>query len=170
MRVLVSAASKHGATAEIAERIGAVLRRSLAQRDPEVEVVVRPAHEVGRLDGFDAFVLGSAVYMGHWLEAARDLVRRNAETLTGRPVWLFSSGPIGDPPRPDEQPVDVGEATAATRARDHRLFAGRLDKQRLGFGERAMVLAFRAPEGDFRDWAAIEAWAGGIADVLRTGK
>jgi menaquinone-dependent protoporphyrinogen oxidase len=170
MRVLVSAASKHGATAEIAERIGAVLRRSLAQRDSGVEVVVRPAQEVGRVDGFDAFVLGSAVYMGHWLESARDLVRRNAETLSGRPVWLFSSGPIGDPPKPDEQPVDVGEAVATTRAREHRLFAGKLNRHRLGLAERAMVLALRAPEGDFRDWAAVEAWARGIADTLGEGR
>jgi menaquinone-dependent protoporphyrinogen oxidase len=166
MRVLVSAASKHGATAEIAERIGAVLRHSLTQRDPAVEVVVRPAQDIGRVDGFDAFVLGSAVYMGHWLESARDLVRRNAETLTGRPVWLFSSGPIGDPPKPDEQPVDVGEAAATTRPREHRLFAGKVDRQRLGFAERAMVLALRAPEGDFRDWAAIDAWARQIAGEL----
>jgi menaquinone-dependent protoporphyrinogen oxidase len=132
--------------------------------------VVRPAHEVGRLDGYDAFVLGSAVYMGHWLEAARDLVHRNAETLSGRPVWLFSSGPIGDPPKPDEQPVDVGEAIATTRAREHRLFAGKLDRHRLGFAERAMVLALRAPEGDFRDWVTIETWAARIADALRAGQ
>ena len=32
------------------------------------------------------------------------------------------------------------------------MFPGRLEKKRLSFGERAIVLALRAPEGDFRDW------------------
>ena len=56
---------------------------------------------------------------------------------------------------------------AAVAARDHRIFPGRLDRHRLGFAERALVFAFRAPDGDFRDWDAIAAWAGGIADELQ---
>jgi menaquinone-dependent protoporphyrinogen oxidase len=161
MTVLVSAASKHGATAEIAEAIG----RVLAERGLAVDV--RPAQNVTLVDGYDAVVLGSAVYVGHWLEAARTLVEAEAAILAARPVWLFSSGPVGDPPKPAEEPVDVAEIIRATGARDHRVFAGKIDKGRLGFGERAMVLALRAPVGDFRDWPAIEGWAGGIADALR---
>jgi menaquinone-dependent protoporphyrinogen oxidase len=161
MTVLVSVASKHGATAEIAETIGRVLReRGLA-------VDVRPAENVTMVDGYDAVVLGSAVYVGHWLEAARKLVEAEATVLAARPVWLFSSGPVGDPPKPAEEPVDVAGIIRATGARDHQVFAGKIDKGRLGFGERAMVLALRAPVGDFRDWAAIETWAHGIADALR---
>jgi menaquinone-dependent protoporphyrinogen oxidase len=71
---------------------------------------------------------------------------------------LFSSGPIGDPPKPNEEnPVDVAEIVAATGAREHRVFAGKLVKRQLGFGERAIVVALRVPEGDFRDWAEIRA-------------
>jgi menaquinone-dependent protoporphyrinogen oxidase len=161
MTVLVSAASKHGATAEIAEAIG----RVLAERGLAVDV--RPAANVTMVDGYDAVVLGSAVYVGRWLEAARKLVEAEAAILAARPVWLFSSGPVGDPPKPAEEPVDVAEFVRATGARDHQVFAGKIDKGRLGFGERAMVLALRAPVGDFRDWAAIETWAHGIADALR---
>jgi menaquinone-dependent protoporphyrinogen oxidase len=160
MTVLVSAASKHGATAEIAEAIGRVLReRGLA-------VDVRRAENVTMVDGYDAVVLGSGVYVGRWLEAARKLVEAEATILAARPVWLFSSGPVGDPPKPAEEPVDIAEIVRATGARDHQVFAGRIDKGRLGFGERAMVLALRAPVGDFRDWPAIEEWARGIADAL----
>jgi menaquinone-dependent protoporphyrinogen oxidase len=112
-------------------------------------------------------VLGSAVYMGHWLEAARQLAESETRALHGRPVWLFSSGPVGDPPKPDEQPVDAGAAVAATGAREHRLFGGNLDPRRLGFADRAMVHAVRAQTGDFRDWAEIAAWAERIADALR---
>ena len=65
---------------------------------------------------------------------------------------------------------DVRDIADATRAREHRVFSGRLDTSRLGFGERAITLALRAPVGDFRDWAAINRWAKEIAaDVLRTG-
>ena len=166
MRVLVSAASRHGSTAEIAERIGAVLRAQLAD-GPGARVDVVPAGVVVDLDGYDAFVLGSAVYMGRWLDSALRLSRLYARDRRDRPLWLFSSGPVGDPPKPDEQPVDVGSVVRVTRAREHRVFAGVLDRQRLGFGERAVVAALRAPYGDFRDWAAIEAWAQDIAAELR---
>jgi menaquinone-dependent protoporphyrinogen oxidase len=84
-------------------------------------------------------VLGSAVYTGHWLSAARELVGRAGGTLADQPVWLFSSGPIGDPPKPEEDPVDVAEIVAATKAREHRMFVGKLDKRQLGFGEKAIV-------------------------------
>jgi menaquinone-dependent protoporphyrinogen oxidase len=160
MRVLVTAASRHGSTAEIAARIGTTLATHAG-----LEVTVRDAVDVEDVSGYDAFVLGSAIYMGHWLEAARDLVQRYNE-WRDHPVWLFSSGPIGDPPKPDEQPVDIGAVVVATRAREHRLFSGALRRDRLGFSERAMAAALRAPYGDFRDWAAIDAWAHDIANTL----
>ena len=65
-RILLACASRHGATAEIAEEIGDVLRREV----PGAVVEVRDAAEPGDVDGFDAVVLGSAVYMGRWLPAA----------------------------------------------------------------------------------------------------
>ena len=167
MRVLVSAASKHGATGEMAEWIGSALRRALVQSgDSGAEVVVRPAEQVDSLDGYDAHVLGSAVYMGHWLSPAKDLVQKHAAVLRDRPVWLFSSGPVGDPPKPDETPADVPALVEATGARGHQVFAGKLDRARLSLPERAMVKAFRAAYGDFRDSDAIEAWATSIAGVL----
>lgn len=163
MGVVVSAASKHGATAEIAGAIAeALVAAGLDARAVEPDAVQD-------LDGVDALVIGSAVYAGHWLDGAKDLVGRVAADLGDRPVWLFSSGPVGDPPEPDEDPVDVADLVAATSAREHRLFAGRLDRSKLRFGEKAIVMALRAPEGDFRDWDGIRAWAGGIADQLRTG-
>jgi menaquinone-dependent protoporphyrinogen oxidase len=52
---------------------------------------------------------------------------------------------------------------------DHRVFAGRLDRKLLGFGEKAVVVAVRAHEGDFRDWQVIDAFAGEIAALLQRG-
>ena len=161
MTVLVAAASKYGATAEIAEAIGRALRESGVPAD------VRPVEQVGDLSGYTGVVLGSAVYLGRWLEPARRFVEEHADELAARPTWLFSSGPVGDPPKPEAgQAVQIEPLMAKTKARDHRLFAGKIDKGKLGFGERALTLALRVAEGDFRDWPEIAAWANTIAGAI----
>jgi menaquinone-dependent protoporphyrinogen oxidase len=160
MKVLVTAASKHGATDEVAEAIAEVLARA------NVAVEVVPPEEVRSLDAYDAVVLGSAVYAGHWLAPARGFVERFVGALRARPVWLFSTGPLGDPPRPGEDPSDAAPMLAATGAREHVVFGGRLERRELGLAERAIVAAVRAPDGDYRDWQRIRDWAEGIAEVV----
>ncbi len=161
MRVLVIAASRHGGTMEIADGIGAVLGKA------GLRVDVRPIDRVATLDGFDAVVLGSAVYMGRWLEPARRFVDHHAAALATRPVWLFSSGPLGDPPKPVEVSGDIATLVESTHARGHHLFAGVLDKGELGLVERAVVGAVHAPAGDFRSWDEVADWALDIAESLR---
>ena len=112
MKILVSAASKHGSTAAIAEAIGGVLSSA------GIETDVRPPEEVTSVASYDGIVLGSGVYAGHWLTPAKELVEREAAALASVPVWLFSSGPIGDPPKPDEEPVDVAQLRDSTNAID----------------------------------------------------
>lgn len=163
MRILVTAASKHGSTAEIAESIGEVLR------DEGHESVVLAPEEVEAVEDYDAVVLGSGVYAAHWLKPALELVERSADALASRPVWLFSSGPVGDPPKPEEDPVDIAEVLDRIKVRDHRILAGRIDKKALTFPEKAIVMALRVPEGDFRDWDEIRGWASKIAAALRSG-
>jgi menaquinone-dependent protoporphyrinogen oxidase len=162
VRVLVTAASRHGATHEIAAAIAA----GLARRGVEADAT--PVEELAALDGYDAYVIGSAVYVGRWLAPARELVEANAERLAARPVWMFSSGPLGPPDalKPEGDPVDAADMIEAAGAVSHRVFAGRLDKSLLGLGEKAVVVAVRAPEGDFRDWEAIDGFAAEIADQL----
>jgi menaquinone-dependent protoporphyrinogen oxidase len=165
-RVLVTAASRHGGTREIAQAIGARLGTGEAGRSAGLMAVVLPVDQRPDPAPYAAVVLGSAVYAGRWLEAARDYASTYAAALRARPVWLFSSGPIGEPPFPPDEPHDAGPVGQVTGARGHRVFPGRLDKGLLGFGERAMVTAMRAPLGDFRDWAAVRAWADAIAAEL----
>lgn len=160
MKVLVSAASKHGATAEVAAAIGRTLRAA----GLEVELI-DPA-DVTSLAGFDAAVIGSAIYVGRWMEPARALIERESATLRQIPVWLFSSGPVGEPPKPVEEPVDAAPLRTASGAREHRTFAGLVERKRLGFGEKAVMTAVRAREGDYRPWTAIEDWAREIAATL----
>ena len=160
MKVLLAVASKYGSTREVAQAIAEELQAA------NLEVDLREPAEVTNLDGYNAVVMGSAIYIGRWLESARDLAQDQAPGLASRPTWLFSSGPIGGKPLPDEA-VDVSAIVDATRTREHRLFGGKLDRQRLSFVERALTLALRAPEGDFRDWNEIRAWARHIAASLQ---
>ena len=161
MKVLITAATKHGSTFEIASGIEDVLN------GVGIETVLTVPERVTDLAGYDAVILGSAVYAGHWLEPAKEFVSRNLPALLARPVWLFSSGPIGDSGKPAEEPADAARVREATGAREHRLFSGRLEKRDLGLAEKAIVTVIRAPEGDFRSWTQIEAWAMQIARTLQ---
>ncbi len=172
MSVLVVYASKHGATRGIAGRITAGLRTAGCQAE------VRPVQDAGDLAAYDAFVIGSAAYESHWRKEATEFVRRNTEVLAGRPVWLFSSGPLGTGPadakgrdlRTVTVPKEIPEFTQALHPRGHHVFFGALDPRKLTFAERSLrkLPAARAalPEGDFRDWPEIDDWAAGIAREL----
>lgn len=162
MRLLVCTASKHGATADIGRAIADVIAGE------GIEARVSEPDDVSNLDSVDGVVLGSAVYAGRWMKSMKELVERQGDELARRPVWLFSSGPIGDPPKPEEDPVDVAPIVEMTGARQHHIFAGKLDRKALTFGERAIVTAFKVPDGDFRDWEEIKDWALGIAEELKT--
>jgi menaquinone-dependent protoporphyrinogen oxidase len=161
-RVLVAAASRHEATREIADAIAAGLR----ERGVDARMV--PVTEVGSLAGYDAVVLGSAVYMGRWLGDARRFAQVHASELCSMPTWLFSSGPLGPAahPIPAGDPADVPVLLRLTRADGHRTFGGRLEMKRLHFAERAMARTIHAPEGDSRDWDAIDRFAGDIAEAM----
>jgi menaquinone-dependent protoporphyrinogen oxidase len=160
MTVLVAVATKYGATADIAKAVAQTLESHA------IQVTLADPEDISDVDEFDAVILGSAVYGGQWMSSAVMLLNRCREELRSRPVWLFSSGPLGDPLRPEGEPSVVPGFVANVRARGHQVFAGKLDKSRLGFAERAVVTALRAPEGDFRDWVAIEAWAEEVAAAL----
>jgi menaquinone-dependent protoporphyrinogen oxidase len=164
-RVLISAASGHGSTSEIARVIGGML----AEKGIEVDIV--PPDAVDSVDDYDAVVLGSAVYNGHWLIPARGLAARFRDELAARSLWLFSSGPVGDPASRlvqsmAREPAEISSISRDTRPRDHHVFAGRLDPQLLSLAQRATLLVSRAMPGDFRDWAEIRQWADSIAADL----
>ncbi|MFD2417096.1 flavodoxin domain-containing protein [Amycolatopsis pigmentata] len=180
MTVLVAVASRHGATREIADVIGETLGSALASLDEDAAVDVLFAENAYDLSDYDAFVLGSAVYNGHWVEAARDLVERHDRILRSRPVWLFSSGParsgaldgdaaVGSAGGADGA-VDVARQARLSAAYQHRLFPGKLDRRRLCFAERAVAGALGLRDGDYRDWQAVRAWARVIASTLHASR
>ena len=173
--VLVGYASRHGATRGIAERIGTRLR------DAGLEADVRPVAEVGDLAGYDAFVIGGAAYMFHWLKDATDFVKRHRATLAERPVWLFSSGPLGSDTVDKEGrdvlvttvPKEFEELRALVHPRGEHVFFGAWDPAYPAVGlteklvRRMPAMKDAMPAGDFRDWSAIDAWADTIAAVLQ---
>jgi menaquinone-dependent protoporphyrinogen oxidase len=162
MTVLVTAASRHGATQAISHEVARQLRSA-----GHSACVLDPV-EVDTLDGVDAVVLGSAVYHGRWMPEARNLVARLERQLDGRPVWLFSSGPLGEPARPLGAVTDAEKAVRSTHARDHRVFAGRLDLAALSRGERLAARRLHAGDGDYRDWYQIRCWAAELASQIAT--
>ena len=185
-RVLVVYGSRHGGTKGIAERIGEVLRKN----DLDAVVTAADIAEDHDVHAADAFVVGSGVYMGSWLKEPLEFIKRYEETMAVRPLWLFSSGPLPGSSKKtvDEDPIEnalgptegpgsggrkkVEELIAITHPRDHRVFLGAFDPHEppKAFSERVVRMLPAAknmlPEGDFREWDVIEAWAGEIAAAL----
>jgi menaquinone-dependent protoporphyrinogen oxidase len=166
MRILVVYGSALGATRGIAERVAATIGSA------GLEVDVRSVAESPPVAGYDGFVVGSAVHAGHWLPEAATFVRANRRSLADHPTWLFSSGPVGDQyvTREGPDPAEIDEFRSWIAPRDHRVFAGAHDRssaqtERLGAVTR-FVARRLIPNGDWRDWPAIEAWATGIVRDL----
>ena len=161
MKVLVTVASRHGSTEEMARAIAATLGEA------GLEAVVASPDEVLSLADYDAVVLGSAIYIGRWLDPAKSFAERFRTEFERVPLWAFSSGPIGDPPKPAGTPPEVVAILEHLHVREHRLFSGEIDRGELGFAEKLITRAVGAAEGDYRQWAEIEAWAAGIAASLK---
>jgi menaquinone-dependent protoporphyrinogen oxidase len=113
------------------------------------------------LSQYGAIVLGSAVYLGRWLKPAERLADRLRLEHGGRPVWLFSSGPIvgGD----DAEDLKWARTAWAV---EHHMFGGKLDRAVLSWHERLAVAAAKATDGDRRSEADIDQWAATISASL----
>ncbi len=168
--ILVAYASKYGSTREIAERIGAVLGRAGLQAH------VLPVKDAQDLSAYQAVILGSAVYIGKWQKEAVEFVRSHERELTERSVWLFSSGPTGEGNAVDlvegkRLPAELEPVVARIHPHDVAVFHGNIDPTRINFTEKWAVKNIKKkPFGDFRDWTAIAAWAGHVAETISMEK
>lgn len=165
-RILVAYATKYGATAEIAEKIGEVLVQAGFPLD------VLPVHQVGSLNSYRAVILGSAVYIGRWRREAARFLKANERILAERLVWLFSSGPTGegDPVKLTEGwifPKALQPVADRIQPRGIVVFNGSINLNKLKPLEKWMLSKVKAPLGDSRDWDAITSWAKAIAEQLR---
>ncbi len=160
MKILVAYATKAGSTAEVADEIGRVIESKGGRK-----VDVRPVGKLKEVGGYDAVIIGSAIRAGKWLPEATKFVEKHRDALSQVPVAFFTVcltlkedteenrrtvAAYLDPVREVVQPVDVG------------IFAGMMDYGKLPFILRLMMKMMKAPEGDFRNWEAIRAWAGQV--------
>lgn len=165
-KVLVAYASKYGATAGIAEKIGETLQAN------GFSVDVKPTKEVKDIRAYDAVILGSGVYAGGWLKPATDFLQSKEKDLSKIPVWFFSDGPTGEGDPLELMkgwrfPDNLRPLAGRIKPRDMVLFHGKMILEEMNFIERMLIKAMKASLGDYRDWKAISAWAEGVARELK---
>jgi menaquinone-dependent protoporphyrinogen oxidase len=174
MNALVVFASRYGATEGIAARIAERFREQGIATD------CFAADQAPKPEGYDAVVVGSAAYYFRWMKEATAWVERNRDTLANRWVWMFSSGPLGTNPLDAHGqdlcevtvPKKIAEFAASIHPREHRVFFGALQPEKLGFLDRLVTkLPINKdnsifPPGDFRNWKEIDGWADQIAQQL----
>lgn len=162
-RVLLVYESKHGSTTDVAHSIADGLRGKHIEVDIYDQPSTAPAPQ-----GYDAVILGSAVYFGRWQKDIRAYYEQHRASLAKNPnIWLFSSGPVGkDDQLSSELPLPVEKMIKSLPVKSHAIFYGRLDHDNLNFFEMAMTKAAGAPAGDFRQWDTVGTWAERIATTL----
>ena len=159
-KVLIAYASVSGSTGEVAQAIGEVLQ------EQGMSVDVKSVKAATDLGAYDAFVIGSSIRAGRWLPEAMHFLEDHHDDLSSRSVAYFTTcltmvDDTEDNRRtvlaymepilqktPDVKPIGLG------------LFAGSLDP------ERQLAMQTIGPQGDYRNWQAIRAWADEIASAL----
>lgn len=162
MTVLVAYASKRGSTAEIAETVAATLRRE------GLRVCLERCEDVQSLEGYDAVILGSAVYMKRWRGDAGDFLKKHRKALKQVPFWVFSSGPVGDPAQDNREWTEPPKMVEKVEGRGHAVFGGCLPSEPKGLMEKAMVQGVPSEYRDRRNWTQIRIWARQISADLTT--
>ncbi len=172
MRVLVAYASSYGATKGIAEKIAETIRG----QDIEVDLASVDDPMLLEPGVYDGFVVGSAIHAGRWLKSGTEFVRKNRPSLEAAPVWLFSSGPVGDKAvdEPQPEPKGIDEVRDVLNVRDHMIFGGAFDPEtadlsRVSWVEKQLATHF-IPAGDWRNWDDIETWSKDIAAAVKLEK
>jgi menaquinone-dependent protoporphyrinogen oxidase len=162
--ILVVYATRFGSTQEVAETITSVLRKA------GLEVQLQPMQEVQSLDGYEAVVLGAAIYNAHWHQDAHQFLAMHEAALQQRPVAIFALGPLGTSKaamqRSRRQLEKELEGYPWLKPSAVEMFAGKYDSSKpgLSFFERLV------PARDYRDWDAIRGWAEALATQLQHEK
>jgi menaquinone-dependent protoporphyrinogen oxidase len=158
--ILLAYATRFGSTQEVSEAI------TTALREAGIEVELQPMQVVKRLDGYDAVVLGAALYNARWHQEAHQFLTKHQDVLKQRPVAIFALGPLSTSDaamlRSRRQLDKELEKYPWLKPAAVEMFAGKYDpsKPGLGFFERLL------PARDYRDWEAIRAWANALPAQL----
>jgi len=164
-KILIAYASQCGSTGEVAQAIGEVLCARGAQVD------VRPVKAVSSLDGYDAVIVGTAIRAGRCLPEAKAFVEKHQADLGRLPLAYFAvclAVRAEDAQEREQAKTYLDDLKAIVRPAAEALFAGKMDYRRLPLLFKLMMRMMKIQEGDFRDWAAIRAWAQEISPLLLT--
>jgi len=166
--ILVGFATQYGSTQEVAETIAEILRKE------GLEVDFQPLRKVKSLEGYQAVVLGAPLYMFRWSNDAHHFLSHFRAVLTGLPVAIFALGPFHN----KEDEMQSARTTLTKELAkypwlapvDIEMFAGKFDPNALRFPYSLIGPLKKMPASDERDWEAIRAWAGGLAEKLRVNQ
>jgi menaquinone-dependent protoporphyrinogen oxidase len=163
-RILIAYASRAGSTAEVAETIGDVLREC------GLNVDVRSVKDVQNFTGYDALVLGSAIWAGKPLPEMQRFVADQHEALAHLPVAYFILCDALREYTPANQQIALGYLAPSRKAKQPvsvGMFAGRRDFSKVHPLLRWFLMrVIRLAEGDWRDWEQIRSWAAELAPRL----
>jgi menaquinone-dependent protoporphyrinogen oxidase len=168
-QILVAYGTRYGSTREVAESVAATLG------EQGIETDVKQAREVRSLDGYDALVLGTPLYMGALHKDVRALLEKNRTALEHTPFALFALGPIKADDGLDGSRAQLIDALAKLpmpTPASTAVFVGAYDPAQLGFKDRMIAALPASPlhgeaAHDERDWDVIRAWASGVSGRLQ---
>jgi len=158
-KVLVTYASKYGSTGGVADAIG----KELCSKDVTSDVAL--INNAGNIGSYQGVVIGSAIYMGKWMSEAVDFVKKNKDTLRQMPVAYFLvCMTLSKPTEENRAKVlsymdSILKAVPEIKPVGIGTFAGALDYNNLSWLNKKILKSKGTPEGDFRDWNSIHAWA-----------
>ena len=162
-RILVAYATRYGSTADVAEAIGDELRKAGETVD------VRPFTDIADLSPYRAAVIGSPIYMGKWLPESQVFIEKNQQFLRTIPVAYFAVGLTvkeGTPELIRKAEASMDQVRLLVNPVEVGVFPGKLETGRLTIADRAIVKLIRAEAGDFRDLAAVRAWAQAVREKI----
>ena len=158
--ILLAYTTRFGSTQEVAETITSALREA------RLEVDLQIMQEVRTLANYDVVVLGAAIYNGKWHTDAHQFVAQHQETLSQRPVAIFTLGPLSNSnaaKRNSRRQLDSELAKYPwLKPVALEIFAGKLDPSKPGMGFFEKML----PARDYRNWDAIRTWANTLPELL----
>jgi menaquinone-dependent protoporphyrinogen oxidase len=168
-KILVTYASRAGSTAGVAKAIG----KTLGENGTQVDVL--PMKEVKNVSRYHAVVAGSAIRGAKWLPEAIQFVETHQADLARKPFAAFMvcitlAMPNGENYRSGladwMQPV-----RALVKPMSEGYFAGALDFSKLPVTPNILLMRLAValgifPQGDYRNWNVIRAWANDLAVKL----
>jgi menaquinone-dependent protoporphyrinogen oxidase len=168
-QILVAYGTRYGSTREVAETVAATFG------EHGIDTDVKQAREVRSLDGYDALVLGTPLYMGALHKDVRALLENNQAALERTPFAVFALGPIKADDGLDASREQLLTALAKLQVPTPAatvVFVGAFDPARLRFKDKMLAALPASPlhgevVHDERDWDAIRSWASVTIRELR---